>query len=142
MTDTQAAAEHVAIQRVMLDYARGVDERDMALYRACFADDVEIVGFGAETVRGGDAWVAQVEGMLDGFVATQHLLSPMRIDIEGDTARTSSNVQAWHHLKSPADHTLTLWACYESVLQKRDGRWRLTRHELVSRGRELRPLNP
>ena len=34
------------LQDVMLSYAAAVDDRDMARYRACFADDVEIVGFG------------------------------------------------------------------------------------------------
>jgi 3-phenylpropionate/cinnamic acid dioxygenase small subunit len=34
------------LQDVMLSYAAAVDDRDMARYRACFTDDVEIVGFG------------------------------------------------------------------------------------------------
>ena len=33
----------------MLRYAAGVDELDMDMYRSCFADDVEVVGFGADT---------------------------------------------------------------------------------------------
>lgn len=34
------------LQDVMLSYAAAVDDRDMSRYRACFADDAEIVGFG------------------------------------------------------------------------------------------------
>ena len=42
------------LQDVMLSYAAAVDARDMARYRACFADDVEIVGFGEATISGAD----------------------------------------------------------------------------------------
>jgi ketosteroid isomerase-like protein len=49
------------LQDVMLSYAAAVDDRDMARYRACFAEDAEIVGFGEETVTGADAWTASVE---------------------------------------------------------------------------------
>ena len=53
------------LQDVMLSYAAAVDERDMARYRACFADDVEIVGFDATIVKGGDAWTASVERVVN-----------------------------------------------------------------------------
>ena len=38
------ADDRSQLQDVMLSYAAAVDDRDMARYRACFADDVEIVG--------------------------------------------------------------------------------------------------
>ena len=52
------------LQDVMLSYAAAVDDRDMARYRACFADDVEIVGFGEATISGADTWTASVESQL------------------------------------------------------------------------------
>lgn len=36
----QMVADRIALMDVMLKYAKGVDERDMALYRSVFADDV------------------------------------------------------------------------------------------------------
>ena len=48
--------DRLAIQDVMTNYAAGVDDRDMAQYRRCFADDVEIVGFGGDAVVGADQW--------------------------------------------------------------------------------------
>ena len=51
----------------MLSYAAAVDDRDLARYRACFAEDAEIVGFGEETVTGADAWTASVESQLGLF---------------------------------------------------------------------------
>ena len=64
------------LQDVMLSYAAAVDARDMARYRACFADDVEpTVGFGEATISGADTWTASVESQLEAFSATQHLMS-------------------------------------------------------------------
>ena len=57
------------LQDVMLSYAAAVDDRDMARYRACFADDVEIVGFGEAVVNGADTWTASVESQLEAFSA-------------------------------------------------------------------------
>ena len=68
----------------MLSYAAAVDDRDMARYRACFADDVEIVGFGEATISGADTWTASVESQLDAFSATQHLMSPQLATVSGD----------------------------------------------------------
>ena len=61
----QLVADRIALQDVMLKYAAGVDERDFALYRSCFADDVEVVGFGEQTVRGADAWLDFVKTALE-----------------------------------------------------------------------------
>jgi len=59
--------DRLAIQDVMTNYAAGVDDRDMAQYRRCFADDVEIVGFGGDAVVGADQWVAEVVEKLAAF---------------------------------------------------------------------------
>jgi len=41
-----ATDDRQRIQDLMLAYAAAVDDNDMAAYRDCFDDDVEIVGFG------------------------------------------------------------------------------------------------
>ncbi len=46
MADLQYVADRIALMDVMLRYAKGVDQRDMALYASVFAEDVEVVGFG------------------------------------------------------------------------------------------------
>ena len=71
------------LQDVMLSYAAAVDDRDMSRYRACFADDVEIVGFGDAIVKGADTWTVSVESQLEAFSATQHLMSPQLARVSG-----------------------------------------------------------
>ena len=130
----QLTADRIALQDVMLKYATGVDERDFDLYRSCFADDVEVVGFGEQTITGGDAWLAYVKEALKQYGATQHMLSPQLATVDGDTAHARTDVQALHYLKGKKDTTLTLWATYRSDMRRMDGEWKITRHELISRG--------
>lgn len=122
------------LQDVMLSYAAAVDDRDMARYRACFAEDAEIVGFGDETVTGADAWTASVESQLDAFSSTQHLMSPQLAAITGDTASARTDVQALHVLKDGNGAMFTLWATYLTDFVRNDDGWKISRHELVIRG--------
>ena len=128
------ADDRSQLQDVMLSYAAAVDDRDMARYRACFAEDAEIVGFGDETVTGADAWTASVESQLDAFSSTQHLMSPQLASITGDTASARTDVQALHVLKDGNGAMFTLWATYLTDFVRNDDGWKISRHELVIRG--------
>lgn len=127
----------LAIQDVMTRYAAGVDDRDMDQYRACFADDVQIVGFGGDPFVRADEWVQEVRSKLEAFGATQHMLGPQLVTVDGDTAFTRTDVQAIHYLKEKPDSMLTLWATYLTDYQCITGEWKIVRHELVRRGTHL-----
>jgi ketosteroid isomerase-like protein len=130
----QVIADRFALQDVMLDYTSGVDERDFARYRACFAEDAEILDFTPEPIVGGDAWLEFVKRALEQYAATQHLLGLQRATVDGDRAHARTDVQAQHFLKEPKGSTLTLWATYETDFARIGGRWKITRHRLVPRG--------
>ena len=121
------------LQDVMLCYAAAVDDRDMSRYRACFADNVEIVGFGDAIVKGADTWTASVESQLEAFSATQHLMSPQLARVSGDTASARTDVQALHVLKDADGATFTLWATYLTDFVRSSDGWKIARHELVIR---------
>ena len=131
MSDTDDRRQ---LQDVMLAYAAAVDDRDMARYRACFADDVEIVGFGEETITGADNWTASVESQLEAFSATQHLMGPQLATVSGDTASARTDVQALHVIKDGDGAMFTLWATYLTNFVRTGEGWRIARHELVIRG--------
>lgn len=138
MSDTvQYVADRIALMDVMLKYAKGVDERDLDLYRSVFADDVEVVGFGPETVRGGDAWTDYVRNALLRFGPTQHMLGPQLATVSGNTANCRTDVQAHHYMKDDPKTTLTLWATYVTDMQRSNGEWKIKRHQLVSRGTRI-----
>ena len=121
------------LQDVMLSYAAAVDDRDMSRYRACFADDVEIVGCGDAIVTGADTWTVSVESQLEAFSATQHLMSPQLARVSGDTASARTDVQALHVLKDADGATFTLWATYLTDFVRSSDGWKIARHELVIR---------
>ncbi len=127
-------ADRIALQDVMLNYAAGVDERDFDRYRACFADDVEVLDFGPDPIHGVDAWVSYVIEALEKYGPTQHMLGPQFATIDGDRAVTRSDVQALHYLKDQPDTTLTLWATYNTEMVRINGEWKIKRHQLTSRG--------
>lgn len=131
----QLLEDRCEIQDLLTRYAAAVDERDLAAYRDCFADDVEIVGFGEQPLVGADAWVRDVRQKLESFEATQHLLGPALIKIRGETASSRTDVQATHYLRGEK-RVLTLWATYRTDYARLDGNWKITRHELVQRGRQ------
>ena len=127
-------ADRLAIQDILTRYAAGVDDRNLQMYRDCFADDAEIAGFIGGTVIGADAWTEEVKSKLAAFGATQHMLGPQMVTIQGDTASTRTDVQALHYLKDKPSETLTLWAVYLTNYRRIDEEWKITRHELVKRG--------
>jgi ketosteroid isomerase-like protein len=138
MADTaQYVADRIALMDVMLKYTKGVDNRDLDLYRSVFADDVEVLGFGSETYHGGDAWTAYVRKALEQYGPTQHMLGPQLATVNGDTAHCRTDVQALHYLKDKPDTTLTLWATYETDMKRISGDWKIVRHRLVPRGTRI-----
>ena len=130
----QYVADRIALMDVMLTYAKGVDERDLTLYRSVFADDVEVVGFGAQSYHGGDAWTAYVRQALLAYGPTQHMLGPQLATVDGDTAHCRTDVQALHYMKDKPDTTLTLWATYVTDMRRIGGAWKIQRHQLIARG--------
>ncbi len=127
-------ADRIALMDVMANYARGVDQRDMNLYRSCFTDDVEVLGFGGEMIRGADRWTEYVDEALKAYGSTQHLLGPQLATIDGDTAQTQTQVQALHFLADAPDTTLTLWATYHTEFRRIDTEWKIVRHRLEVHG--------
>ena len=105
-----ALETRLAIQDVMTRYAAGVDDRNMEQYRSCFADDVEIVGFGGDAVVGADRWVAEVVEKLAAFGQTQHMLGPQLVQVDGDGASVRTDVQALHYLIDDPESTIVDFA--------------------------------
>lgn len=117
----------------MLNYAAAVDERDLERYRACFDEEVEVVGFGTQTYRGRNDWLSYVWDALKKYSATQHLLGPAFATVDGDTAQVRTAVQAVHFL-AEGNARFTLWGTYRTTMRRTAGQWRISRHELEVTG--------
>jgi len=136
-TKALSSEDRTALQDVMLNYAAGVDERDIERYTACFAPQVEVHNLSDRTFHDRDSWVEYVWGALTQYRSTQHLLGPQYAYLERDAqgtqhAQTRSDVQAMH-VFADSEERLTLWATYQTRMTRIEGRWLITRHELQVR---------
>jgi 3-phenylpropionate/cinnamic acid dioxygenase small subunit len=86
--DVQALNDKLEIHELLARYARGVDDRDWELYRSVFTDDATIDYSSAGPPAGSRDEVAAF--LEQGFAAipwTQHYVTNIEIDLDGDEAR-------------------------------------------------------
>lgn len=132
MTDAvlQEILDRAAIERVLFDYCSGIDRCDEELLRSVYhpgayddhgvfkGDAGDFVTFALDSLRTMDR-------------ATQHLVSNIRIDLDGDTARVESYLVARHVRDSPEGRLLlTFGGRYLDGFERRDGAWKIA-HRLV-----------
>ena len=115
-------------------YCKGIDRRDWALVRSCFADDHyhDHGGFTGTP----DEFVAGAASMLEKFPATHHSVSNVHITLadEGLSASTEANFIAYHRIAAghyeglpvPTGGKATDWIVagrYCDQLELREGSW-------------------
>jgi len=116
------------IEQVILALARATDRRDVEAIRRCYHADARddhgaFQGSGAEFAD----WVPKALGL---FAATQHVLSPPRIELDGDVAHAETYCTA-HHLYPPSDpggeRDSIMGLRYLDRFERRGGVWRIAR---------------
>ena len=133
MSEPSAQQDRFSAQDVIIQYAACIDDRDFDQYRDCFTTDVELHGFGSNVIRGVDDWFDFVHKALENFSATQHLLGPPQVELNGDAAQMRTDLQAQHFFREPKGRIFTLWGTYRTQLVRTDRVWKIKRHELVTR---------
>lgn len=86
--DIQALSDRQEIAELLYRYARGVDSGDWVLWRSVFTEDAELDYTSAPGGIAGDRetvglWLETVLAM---FPMTQHYITNIECDIDGDTA--------------------------------------------------------
>ena len=123
--------DRMEISRALYGYAQGVDRRDWEAFRDCFCEEVEIdlsKFNGSPPVRMPvDSWVDGVRSGLSGFDATQHISANHLVEIAGDRAHATSDVQASHMLDG---ERVVLAGWYDTDLRREGDRWRIARSQL------------
>jgi 3-phenylpropionate/cinnamic acid dioxygenase small subunit len=114
-----------AIQQVLLRYSTAIDRRDWDTFRTCFTDDAQSdygdIGrwSSAEEIT---AFMAAAHG---GFGPTNHMLSNMVIELDGDRATATTYV----HAVLTAGHDPEAWfdsvGTYEDTLVRTADGWRI-----------------
>lgn len=131
-----------AIRDILHRYCKGIDRRDWALVRSCFADDHvhkhgdyegppdEFIGFASETLKN--------------IPGTHHSISNVHITLsdDGNSATTEANFVAYHYIEAgnPDFHAChgsskaidwIVAGRYNDTLEKRDGSWIIVRRNAV-----------
>jgi ketosteroid isomerase-like protein len=95
MSPDRTALDKLAIRETVEDYLNFLDAKDWDRVAACFADDAQSrYNFEPEVLRGGRGVAEWVRTRLAGYGATDHALSNLHIEVNGDTATCDSRVTA------------------------------------------------
>jgi hypothetical protein len=120
------------IEQVILALARATDRRDVEAIRRCyhadgFDDHGAFQGSGAEFAE----WVPEALAL---FAATQHVLAPPRIELDGDVAHVETYCTA-HHVYPESDpggeRDSIMGLRYLDRFERRGGVWRLAKRTCV-----------
>jgi hypothetical protein len=133
MSDDLERAQRVreAVARV----AHTIDARRWAELRALFADEVETDYtslFGGQVQRqGGDVLIETWRKLLSPLRATQHLLGPVEVRLEGPRARAECHVRGYHYLEGlPGGPEWMVAGHYLFELVEAAGQWRIAKMTL------------
>lgn len=138
--DTLIAREHIRDR--LHHYCNGIDRRDWAMVRACFADD-HVHSHGGFT-GSADAFIAFASEVLRTIPATHHSISNVIITFseDGKNATTQANFVAYHRIEAghhegtpvPTGGKATDWTVagrYCDQMERRDGAWLIVKRDAV-----------
>lgn len=135
MTDTGNFQQIKAIEAVLFDYATVLDKKDYAGLANVFIEDAVVEYIGIADCNG----LAEIQGLvgsiLDKCAETQHMLSNVIINVNGDTAEASCYLQAMHVGKGEHEgQIMMVWGEYIDQLVLSNGQWRISKRQLKSLG--------
>ena len=124
--DRQALADRIAAEDLLTRYATAVDRRDWEQYRSIFTADAEIDYTSAGGIAGTvDEVVEFLSTSLELFEMTQHLVSNIDLEVNGDSA----TVTAMFHnpMRLPGGDTWFTGGWYHHDLVRTPDGWRSRR---------------
>jgi uncharacterized protein (TIGR02246 family) len=121
-----------AIRRLMLEYRRCLDAKDIRGYAGLFAAEGEFVA-GDMRAKGPQEIFELVDGMRGTLLTDRggddvHIVANPTIDVDGDRATADS---MWIYILRGEDDepVLSKIGSYHDVFTREDGRWRFLRRE-------------
>ena len=114
------------ISDVLIRYATGIDSKDWALFRTCWADEVHVDYAEVGTFTDPDAFTALMEQLHGSMGPTYHRLSNFAIDVDGDEATVRSYVHAVLLLTpGDPDNWIDVVGHYQDVFVRTADGWRI-----------------
>lgn len=128
----QRLLDERSIAALMHRYARALDGKDWGLLTTCFtADATAIYGEVIGRVEGIDAIAGACRTALEKLDSSQHILSNLEIEIDGDSARVRSYVHAQHtKANTPGGDNFIIGGIYLDEIGRAADGWRIRVREL------------
>ena len=128
--DNQSLHDHQSITTVVTGVVHNIDRRKWPELRALYSDVVETDYrslFGGEVqTQNADSLVEGWRKLLTPLDATQHLLGPVEVEIEGNQATASCHVRAYHLLNNaPGGQEWMVAGHYVLGLVKTSSKWQI-----------------
>lgn len=131
--DLEALAADLEIRRVLARYCRAVDRGDIALLKSVYHPDATD-DHGSFQGSGWDFAEALVPAMDASSLNSQHHVTNVLIELDGDAARVESYVLALHPVRDretgSETHALA-GGRYLDRFEKRDGEWKIADRRVV-----------
>jgi uncharacterized protein (TIGR02246 family) len=115
---------HESIRRLVAEYCRGFDKRDIDRFMSVWADDAVWSAGPGHEVTGHGSIRETAEGLWGQFSATHHWSTNSVIDVDGDQATAETDV---HAIASAEGGCAQTAATYRDVFRRVQGQWRLAR---------------
>ena len=124
--DRQALADRIAAEDLLTRYATAVDRRDWQQYRSIFTADAEIDYTSAGGIAGTvDEVVEFLSTSLELFEMTQHLVSNIDLEVNGDSAPVTAMFN--NPMRLPGGDTWFTGGWYHHDLVRTPDGWRSQR---------------
>jgi SnoaL-like domain len=131
-----------AIDDALRSYCRGIDRLHVPSLEAAFHPGAILEGYGSADATTIEEFIPRVlDSLRTKFVATQHRISNVTIEIEGDRALVETYVLA-HHVVVHADGRtlITFNGRYIDTFEGRGGDWRIARRQLRIDWSDISPM--
>jgi 3-phenylpropionate/cinnamic acid dioxygenase small subunit len=113
------------ITDVLVRYATGIDRQDWPRFRTCFTADVH-ADYGEIGVWDGvDAITEFMATTHEGMPATNHMLSNVAIDLDGDSAKVVTYVHAVLVVSRDPEHSVDAVGSYADTFVRTADGWRI-----------------
>lgn len=143
------AIESLEIRNGMIDsynrYAQGLDTKDWALVRRCFADQV-FIDYGSisdptgspDVARNSDDWMQQLQAVINGFDITRHAITNHRPVITDSELSCTAYLVADHVIFAnpelpiiTPEEVVTVTGEYTNWYERHGDEWKICRSKLV-----------
>jgi hypothetical protein len=131
MPDVQAVIDRLEVSDVLVRYCTALDTHDSALLESCFSTDAVLEYDAAPAAT--PAEFAERARRLRSLAATQHIITNITVDLDGDRARSTAYVLAMQvRGASEGRETYLIGGSYADTLVRTSAGWCITHRRFTS----------